>query len=488
MAASNKSVTEDMISTIVNDIRLVKKKKPDKKFIVREAAKHGLSKTCTTSMLGQMVSNGKLYSKGGSYYVVNAPGENAHQSDNDEEETELTSIKTSPKSPKGKQNPSSTPLRHFEPSVAELPHASYTALPDFGIYQSFSQLANCVAELHRIIFKEREINKKLQEENLSFRRKLSLVGGSIQTTEVTQIRTKETEQKDDNTNNNDNNATKGLPIIYESIVNTKNETLERATRKKKSKKKKRKTKGFPDDKGQPCNSKENDAASDPSEDSKVQPGNSRESGEQEERIVTDNEDGNANNAKENKTVPKEKDTKHDTEKEATKDAKQKHTTVIIGDSMIKNVKPWELKHRCEKNERIYVKSFSGANVDQMKHYVKPTIEDKPDAIILHVGTNELRSKKRNEVQIAEEIIGLAKSIEQEKISITVSGLIARSDPFEERRRRVNLILADMCFESKLPYIDHPNIDSTIHLNRSKLHLNSHGDKILTENLFKASRL
>ena len=45
-----------------------------------------------------------------------------------------------------------------------------------------------------------------------------------------------------------------------------------------------------------------------------------------------------------------KDTKHDTEKETTKGAKQKHTTVIIGDSIIKNVKPRELKHRCEKNE------------------------------------------------------------------------------------------------------------------------------------------
>ena len=51
--------------------------------------------------------------------------------------------------------------------------------------------------------------------------------------------------------------------------------------------------------------------------------------------------------------------------------------------------------------------------------------------------------KKNEVNIAEEIIGLAKSIEQERISITFSGLIARKDPFEERRRRVNLILADI---------------------------------------------
>ena len=96
--------------------------------------------------------------------------------------------------------------------------------------------------------------------------------------------------------------------------------------------------------------------------------------------------------------------------------------------------------------------------------------------------------KKNEVQIAEEMFGLAKSIEQEKISTTVSGLIARKDPFEERRRRVNLILADMCFESKLRYIDHPNIDPAKHINRSKLHLNSHGDNILMDNLFKASKL
>ena len=191
--------------------------------------------------------------------------------------------------------------------MAEVRNSSYTSLPDFGIYHSFSQLANRIAELHRIIFKERENNKKLQEENLRFRRKLSLVGGSIQTTEVTQIRAKKTEQKQNNTNNDDSNATKGLPIVCESIVNTQNETLERTTRKKRSKKRKRKTKEFPEGKGQPCNSKENTAASDPTQDSKVQPGNSRENGEQEERIVIDNEDGNANNTKVNKAATKEKD-------------------------------------------------------------------------------------------------------------------------------------------------------------------------------------
>ena len=73
-----------------------------------------------------------------------------------------------------------------------------------------------------------------------------------------------------------------------------------------------------------------------------------------------------------------------------------------------------------------MKSFSGANADQMKQYVEPTLEDKPDAIILHVGTNERQNNKKNEVQIAEEITGLAKSIEQEKMSIAVSCLIVRN--------------------------------------------------------------
>eukprot|EP00795_Rhopilema_esculentum_P000644 gene644-10348_t len=134
--------------------------------------------------------------------------------------------------------------------------------------------ASCVAELHLIIVKEREINQKLQEENLCFRKKLGLDEGGIQTT-VTQIRTKEKEQK-------------------------------------KSRKRNKKTKEVPDGKGQPCNSNENAAASEPNDDSKVQPDNSLQNGEQEEDIVEDNEDGNVNDTTESKTVPKEKNTKHDT--------------------------------------------------------------------------------------------------------------------------------------------------------------------------------
>ena len=69
----------------------------------------------------------------------------------------------------------------------------------------------------------------------------------------------------------------------------------------------------------------------------------------------------------------------------------------------------------------------------MKHYIQPAIEKKPDAIILHIGTNDLRNSKKNEVIIAEEIVGLAKAVELEEISVTISGIIARDNKYEDRR-------------------------------------------------------
>ena len=38
-----------------------------------------------------------------------------------------------------------------------------------------------------------------------------------------------------------------------------------------------------------------------------------------------------------------------------------------------------------------MKSFSGATVKQVSTYIKPTIEEKPDSVILHIGTDDFKS-------------------------------------------------------------------------------------------------
>ena len=163
------------------------------------------------------------------------------------------------------------------------------------------------------------------------------------------------------------------------------------------------------------------------------------------------------------------------------------TTVICGDSMVKNVKSWDLKRRSENIENISVKVFNGATVKDMISYCQPSVERKPDKIILHAGTNDLSNKKLSEVKIAESIVQLAKSIEEKGVKVVVSGLIARGDYLETKRKRVNLILADMCRDERFRFVDHPNIEPLQHLNRSKLHLNREGDNILAENFLEVCK-
>ena len=155
--------------------------------------------------------------------------------------------------------------------------------------------------------------------------------------------------------------------------------------------------------------------------------------------------------------------------------------------MVKHVYGWELKERCGDDCNIYVKTFPGAITKDMYSYSQPSIERKSNIAILHVGTNDLVTRK-SEVEISQGIIDLAEHIKNHGIEVVVSGIIARGEKHLDREReKVNFILEDLCSEKKLTFIDHPNIVAIKHLNRSKLHLNSLGDTILTNNLLSSLR-
>ena len=66
-----------------------------------------------------------------------------------------------------------------------------------------------------------------------------------------------------------------------------------------------------------------------------------------------------------------------------------YTTVIVGDSIVKNIYGQKMGNNT--NSRVFVKSFSGATTGDMGHYIKPTLERNPDHVILHVGTNDLKT-------------------------------------------------------------------------------------------------
>ena len=86
-----------------------------------------------------------------------------------------------------------------------------------------------------------------------------------------------------------------------------------------------------------------------------------------------------------------------TESNPQKNKAQKKKIYILGESMIKHLKEWDISAKLKQHHSIYVQPFTGPKVRSMKNYAKPCIrEDNPDHIILHFGTNELSSKYNTE--------------------------------------------------------------------------------------------
>ena len=156
----------------------------------------------------------------------------------------------------------------------------------------------------------------------------------------------------------------------------------------------------------------------------------------------------------------------------------KRKTVIIGDSMLKGVQAWKLKKHLKEN--IKVKSFSGATIEDMNHYVIPSKKEEPNVFIIHAGTNNLKDNKSSE-ELANEIMELGKSLSTPRNDVAISGICHRADGNEERIFEINEHLKRNCSDGKLFYIDNDNILSNRHLNMSGLHLNARGNSLLANN-------
>ena len=133
------------------------------------------------------------------------------------------------------------------------------------------------------------------------------------------------------------------------------------------------------------------------------------------------------------------------------------------------------------NCKVYVKGFPGAKIRCMQDYTRPALRDKPDHIIIHVGTNDLASSKKSN-EIAESIIALAKNLKTDTCNVSISNITIRDDQYKKKASEVNKSLKELCKKYNFNLIIHDNTITIKHLNGSKLHLNKRGNKILSSNL------
>ena len=155
-------------------------------------------------------------------------------------------------------------------------------------------------------------------------------------------------------------------------------------------------------------------------------------------------------------------------------------TVVVGDSMVKNLQGWRLS--TEENH-VVVKSFAGATTSDMENYVKPVIRKEPQKLILHVGTNDLKKLPPN--RVAEGIANIATQIQEDSsgTEIVISSLLPGSDKPElsAKVKETNKLINAICCKSKWKFIDHKLINATC-LNSRGLHLNRKGTAQLAKNM------
>ena len=89
--------------------------------------------------------------------------------------------------------------------------------------------------------------------------------------------------------------------------------------------------------------------------------------------------------------------------------------VILGDSIVKNVYGNAITKSIKHKKHVVVTHFSGAKIEGMKHYAKPTQEKQPAQIIIYVGTNDLPVNENSD-ETANEILEFANSIKTSEIT------------------------------------------------------------------------
>ena len=118
--------------------------------------------------------------------------------------------------------------------------------------------------------------------------------------------------------------------------------------------------------------------------------------------------------------------------------------MILGDSMIKNIKGWEISKNLQ-NANVYIWHFSGVKVRCMNDYLKQSLREYPDDFVLNIGTNDLDSDRSPDL-IAKSIVDVASSLKTDKHDVTISNIITRNSCFMAKANEENKCLTELCFE------------------------------------------
>ena len=140
--------------------------------------------------------------------------------------------------------------------------------------------------------------------------------------------------------------------------------------------------------------------------------------------------------------------KRDEIKQKNKTQKKLPVTVILGNSLVKDIKGWELSDEINK---VVTKHFSGANTTDMKSYLLPTKSRNPENNVLLCGTNNLK-KENSANEISNAITEVTLLCKSDNNNVLVSGTIPLSDKLNTKVIEVNRHLKNECRKRNICFI------------------------------------
>ena len=108
-----------------------------------------------------------------------------------------------------------------------------------------------------------------------------------------------------------------------------------------------------------------------------------------------------------------------------------NSTEILGDSMVKHIQGYKMSEATSGQEKIVVRAFHGAKVDDMNSYSVPTTKKNRRRIVIHCGTNDI-SNGTAPNEVAEEVVDLAINLKSHENEVFVSSLVGKGDQWNER--------------------------------------------------------
>ena len=166
----------------------------------------------------------------------------------------------------------------------------------------------------------------------------------------------------------------------------------------------------------------------------------------------------------------------------------KRKLFVVGDSHLKRLSKQLLNYSI-RDAHAVIKNFDGETTKRLGHHVLPILkEDKPDSVLIHIGTNDVNNHKLYAVspeKLASDNMEIGRTCKSFNVKeVFISSVLCRNEVILSNQiNRTNELLNKLCKENDFNYISNSNITPS-HLSKDGIHLNDIGTFKLGDNFFK----